>query len=70
MTATRTERQNARTDTRLPVDARSPVGMRDFPQFHHPGPDAYTMAEYEQIRAAWVEHGSPKVGTATEALTI
>lgn len=57
---TMTERQATREGTRLPVAERAPMPMRDFPQYAHPGPDAYSMQEYEQIRADWVAAGSPK----------
>lgn len=58
---TLTERQAARPGVR-PVAERAPVKVRDFPQFEHPGPDAYSMAEYEEIRGEWVAAGSPTMG--------
>ncbi len=66
--ATRTERQVARDGTRQKVEDRPPVPMRDFPQYEHPGPHAYTNAEYDQIRASWIEAGSPSISAVTEIL--
>jgi hypothetical protein len=63
---TRPDRSKANTTSRQAVDDRPPVKLRDFPQYPHPGDDAYTMEEYEQIKAAWVKSGSPTVGTASE----
>jgi hypothetical protein len=67
-TRTLTERQAARKGSRQPVAERPPVPMRDFPQVEHPGPDAYTIEEYEQIKADWVEVGSPTVSSTAEIL--
>lgn len=68
MQRTRTERQAAREGTRRPVDERAPVKMRDFPQYDHPGPDAYSLDEYETIRSDWAEADSPTVGSVAEIL--
>ncbi len=66
--ATRTERQVARDGTRQKVEDRPPMPMRDFPQYEHPGPHAYTNAEYDQIRASWIAAGSPTISAVTEIL--
>lgn len=65
---TDTARRAAQTEqpARVPVHQRRPVKMRDFPQFPHPAEDAYTMEEYERIRAAWVKAGSPKFDLTDE----
>lgn len=65
---TMTERQAAREGTRLAVADRPPMPMRDFPQFDHPGPDAYTVPEYEAIRDEWVAAGSPTLGSVEEII--
>lgn len=59
---TLTARQAANDTMRAPVDERTPVQMRDFPQFEHPDANAYTLEEYEQIRQAWIKAGSPEFG--------
>jgi hypothetical protein len=68
MQQTRLERQIKNETSRQPVADRTPVKMRDFPQYENPGPDAYSVAEYEQIRLEWVEAGSPRVASTAEIL--
>lgn len=54
-------RQAANTTCLGPVEQRPPVRMRQFPQFPQPlDPNAYSMEEYERIREAWVNAGSPR----------
>ncbi len=65
---TRTERQAAREGSRLKAADRAPVPMRDFPQYEHPGPNAYTIPEYEAIRADWAAAASPKISTVADIL--
>lgn len=66
MRLTRSDRQKQNSTSRQAVDDRPPVRMRDFPQYVHPAPDAYTVDEYEEIRRAWVKAGSPSPGTVSE----
>jgi len=61
-------RQAANTKALGPVETRPPVKMRDFPQYENPGPDAYTMEEYERIRQAWIKAGSPRSESPAEVL--
>lgn len=56
---TMTARQAANTTALGPVETRPPVRMRAFPQMETGEPNAYSVEEYERIRAAWVKAGSP-----------
>jgi hypothetical protein len=67
--ATRLERQTKNETSRQPIADRPPVPARDFPQMQTPGPNAYSLDEYEEIRQQWVEHGSPRFGVA-EAIAV
>ena len=82
---TLTERQAANTTSRQPVADRPPVGLPPFPQMRtgymdeftgaavnekDPPPGAISDAEYEEIRQAWIEAGSPTIGSALEALPV
>jgi len=82
---TRSDRQKQNTTSRQPVDDRAPVAMRPFPQMRggyvdeftghihnddEPLEGAYTMEEYEAIRAAWVESGAPSISSAVEIFAL
>jgi hypothetical protein len=60
---TLTARQAAK-EMACPVDDRPPVPARDFPQMRarHDQEGAYTQAEYEQLRQAWIAAGRPEFG--------